>query len=402
MNEGILETLKLSLQYEISSTTPSLYGKDGLVQLIQVVAYTITFFMSLTEILSHFMKKRSCRYNAQLIFLQMITFFSLVKLLILLIPIPWNNLTYLLISDQLPRYCVFLAFQFLAIWLGTAVFSSFARNRSTKNWIAVIIIVLFILLMIASVILSIFQSSRQDGSHTLNILLGFVNMISYGTIMISILIYSVRLLHISCRLKLEKAFKQRIIALLIVIAATFLIFTLRFIHNLFALLQKNKIIVLFETLFDSAVLGKKRFASSFFCGVAFDLIFDILPIYLLFAEYFILSLHSRHQRHQRRKNRTATYKIKRGKRKKRQKKKLTNESDPSSTEESTTPGHQQTEQVPLIPKRASSQKQRTTSRGSINSSYPVGTPATQESAYFGDNQIRNDQTNYSPDFSIND
>ncbi|KAK2958527.1 hypothetical protein BLNAU_6561 [Blattamonas nauphoetae] len=380
-----------------------IYGQGGWVQLIDVVLLGIAALISITELISIVSKKGSNFFSAQAIFLHMIFWFSVLQLLNLLVPIPWTNLTYLLIADQLPRYFVFLAFQFLAIWLGSAVFSSFAKNRSTKNWISILIIVILTLLLIASVILSVFGAASPTDSSLMNKNLSIVNMVGLLTIIVSILIYFIRLYHIYCQLTLDATFKRRIVSLLVVVSVTLIIFSLRLIYNLFVFLGRNSITKMYEQFLDKIIDNPKdstgKYVQYYLLVFVFQLIFNISPVYLLFSEYFILSLQSKNQKKKKRMEAQIGYSIKRTR--KRNRRKHIDESDNSSSDSATSSRGSNGDRNQLFPKRQISRNALPHEHTPINTGaqlYDGQSPYH----YSGEENHATEKPHYSPDFSIND
>ena len=86
------------------------------------------------------------------LFLTLTAIFLLIRTAHLAIPWPFTLLTYLLFSNQMPRYFLFLGWQMLALWLASALLSSSSKSRISVKCLTVVFIVLFIILLITSII----------------------------------------------------------------------------------------------------------------------------------------------------------------------------------------------------------------------------------------------------------
>lgn len=91
----------------------------------------------------------------RVLFLLLISLFLFMKTICLVIPFPFGKLSYLLICDEIPRYFVFVGWELLSLWLGTALLSNTFQKTSLRAWISVIFITLFVLSFAASVILCV-------------------------------------------------------------------------------------------------------------------------------------------------------------------------------------------------------------------------------------------------------
>ena len=80
--------------------------------------------------------------------------FLLIRSMQLVIPFPFGKFAYLLVTDQIPRYFLFVGWQLLAFWIGSAIISSFSKSSVYRKCLAVSFIILFILLLIASIIVT--------------------------------------------------------------------------------------------------------------------------------------------------------------------------------------------------------------------------------------------------------
>ena len=86
------------------------------------------------------------------LFLTLTSLFLLMRSALLVIPFPFGHITYLLFSDQTPRYFLFLGWELLALWLGSALLTSSNQSRLSRTLLSSIFIVLLIILLIVSII----------------------------------------------------------------------------------------------------------------------------------------------------------------------------------------------------------------------------------------------------------
>lgn len=131
-----------------------IFGPDSIPLIFLFLFYLGTLLVAMSETLFIF---KTVSWKKNLIkkaFLTSISVFLLVRCITLVAPFPYGILGYYLACDQLPRYLIFLGWQMLAIWLGSAVLSEIANNSFWRIWITVFFLVIIILLVCASIILT--------------------------------------------------------------------------------------------------------------------------------------------------------------------------------------------------------------------------------------------------------
>ena len=135
-----------------------IYGPGGFPLIILLALYVVLLLIAATEAIFTWYRTKLKSNWIKKLFLTLVAIFLLIRSAQLVIPYPFGHLTYLLFSDQSPRYFLFLAWQFLALWLGSAILSSTSKSCISRNCLAAFFIFLFIIILIVSVIFSIISS----------------------------------------------------------------------------------------------------------------------------------------------------------------------------------------------------------------------------------------------------
>lgn len=215
------------------------------------------------------MKATSCTQNwIRKSFLTSFSTFLFVRLLCLGCPLPFHFTTMLLVSDQLPRYLIFVGFQTLGLWLGTAILSNFAKNRISRSWIVTSFLALFFLLLVAIIVLvfvgivcsfvsflvHFFLFLLPQDSHWIRI----IDICNFSIILISLSVYGVRLLQIYISLRHRLPFKNRLLALVFLSLGIFCIFLARLVHTILFFIGCSPFANLVETFSENVFEDKGK------------------------------------------------------------------------------------------------------------------------------------------------
>ncbi|KAH7825508.1 uncharacterized protein MONOS_6669 [Monocercomonoides exilis] len=221
----------------------------------------------------------------------------------------------MLACDQLPRYLIFLGWQMLALWLGSAVLSSFAKDRSSRTWISIIFIGIFLLYICGSIVVSIITNKEdyEDSPYVHDKYFAYVDIANYFTIVISILVYWCRLLQIYVKLNKHLPFQARIRFLLVLIFIMCAIFFARFLYVFFYAFGINHLQNLLGKLSDEVLNDNKPMSVFYVFYMIFFLIFEISPSVLLLLTYFLLSVHATLTKKERKEHSNRAHSSSRGK-----------------------------------------------------------------------------------------
>jgi hypothetical protein len=117
------------LENTIIVSCPTCYGNGGWPLYIVSVEYTLCLSISTYRVIQELKKKHRVKRNWwKVLCLVTMTLFLFFKSLFIWVPFPHRYFSDIFLCDQLPRYFLFLSFQFLALWLGGVVFKGPGRN----------------------------------------------------------------------------------------------------------------------------------------------------------------------------------------------------------------------------------------------------------------------------------
>ena len=104
--------------------------------------YGICLLITLQELVFVFHKHQLKKHLLKKAFLILLAVFLLFRTFLLVVPLPYNATAYYIVCDQVPNYFMFLAWEFLAVWLGKAVL---IPSRTQKQCNIIPFLTLFLL-----------------------------------------------------------------------------------------------------------------------------------------------------------------------------------------------------------------------------------------------------------------
>jgi hypothetical protein len=145
----------IDLQKTILVSCPTCYGSGGWPLYLLVTGYFLCLFVSTYRVILEFKKKTTKKNWWKLCCLIALSSFLFLKSMFMLVPYPHVLFTDVFVCDQLPRYFLFLSFQFLALWLGGVVFKGV--NICCSIIVPIFLLLLSLLALVALVVFSYFS-----------------------------------------------------------------------------------------------------------------------------------------------------------------------------------------------------------------------------------------------------
>ncbi|KAK2943062.1 hypothetical protein BLNAU_22036 [Blattamonas nauphoetae] len=179
----------------------------------------------------------------QKLFLVLMSCFLLSRILTVVVPFPWNYFTGTFICDQVPRFLLFVSWEFLSLWIGSLVgFGSSGggiRSILGHGTYFFIMGVCFII----SLVMSIYVSRITPEAHTegVDVPTTISNLILYITVFVSLLIHIIRFIRIIRDPRIHSKLRRSVLWLIIMFSVVALIFFLRFLYAILKTFKVNPI-----------------------------------------------------------------------------------------------------------------------------------------------------------------
>jgi hypothetical protein len=140
------------LENTIIISCPVCYGIGSFPLYILVSEYGVSLLLSTYRIIYEVTKKRLKKNWWKVLSLISLALFLFLKSLFMVVPFPYDYFTDIFVCDQLPRYFLFLSFQFLVVWLNGIIFKgiNIYCTRVLPIFLLSLSVVAFIVLVVFS------------------------------------------------------------------------------------------------------------------------------------------------------------------------------------------------------------------------------------------------------------
>jgi hypothetical protein len=115
------------LQETILTSCPSIYGNDVWPLYLLVFCFLVILSVSIQRLVFECLKPN--KFFMKIMCLIFLSLFVMMELVFLIVPFPHSFFSDMLYCDHLPRFSVFVSFQFLCLWLGGVVFSNYSSSN---------------------------------------------------------------------------------------------------------------------------------------------------------------------------------------------------------------------------------------------------------------------------------
>lgn len=143
--------VSLFFLFHLSVVSSVIYGKGSWPQIIILIFFFIALLLAVQELVTVVLQTRLRKSLLRKSFLLVFSLFLFWRVLVFITPFPFNLFWGIFVADQIPRYLLFVAWEFLALWLGSAVFGTYGSNK----WRHVLFRFSFAMLLLLTFIFSI-------------------------------------------------------------------------------------------------------------------------------------------------------------------------------------------------------------------------------------------------------
>ncbi|KAK2956593.1 hypothetical protein BLNAU_8433 [Blattamonas nauphoetae] len=280
-------------QEHITLDSPVIYGSGTAPLIALFCAFTILLAIPTYHVIRTLKLKPFKKHRLKFTFLLMMSLYLFTRSLLLVVPFAWEKFSFYFISDQLPKYFLFVAWALIAIWIGNSILAPYGSNRKC-NFMVIMFLFALLITFVAAVILCIVRSVivTEHEDHTHNALLGIPNAVAFFSVTVSMVLIGSRLCQIMHRVMIRNDFKVRVNVLIVFVFMMAAIFLVRLIHVILNIFKKNPLANWAGKLGTEAVKTGNyiRFNWYIFC---FYMLMEVFPSFLLIITYHLLSFHSR-------------------------------------------------------------------------------------------------------------
>ncbi|KAK2949095.1 hypothetical protein BLNAU_15936 [Blattamonas nauphoetae] len=279
---------------------PNIYGPGSFPFLIIFVIEALFLLAAVYEAYSTIvMGKWRANFTRYILILSIVLFLS-VKTFFYVMPIGWNFFNGLFICDQIPRFILFGAWEFLSIWLG----NTFINTKKDKQWISVLFqgtyAILLTLALVFSSVTSVIRHYMDDGSMSLRWLTTISNCSMFFIVSISLFINFYRLIKVYFDANLNATLKNRLCILVYLVGIVFSTNLFRFAYSLLKLFNMNAIYNYAESAryecVQNDIENKVECLKFSAVNAILVFIFDVVPIGFLLLTFSILKAQSQNKR----------------------------------------------------------------------------------------------------------
>ncbi|KAK2962423.1 hypothetical protein BLNAU_2666 [Blattamonas nauphoetae] len=295
-----MEKKPLTIQQELLESCPIVYGPGSWpISIITAVNVAVALFV-FHEMISTIHKGKWRQNYSRHIFIICLTIFISFRIITSLLPIGWNYTTALIFCDQIPRYFFFMGWEFISMWLGTAILASQNTRRCFRVTYHLSYAILIGLTLITTSVTSYIRHLKKDKTDGLRYLSVASNSLMYLTVSISLGIYFFRLLRILCDSMLIPTLKSRIVILTILVGTVFGIYVIRLVWAILKATGVNVLQNILDGFRDKCSLDDMeyhRHCTRYYAYSGIVLfIFEAVPTILLLVTFTLLKLHVSNKR----------------------------------------------------------------------------------------------------------
>lgn len=234
------------LEKIIIVSCPTCYGNGGWPLYILSVEYILCLCVSTYRVIQEIKKRKPKKNRWKILCVTTMTLFVFFKSLFIVIPFPHGYFTDIFLCDQLPRYFLFLSFQFLALWLGGVVFKGFGRDICCGIVVPIVLLglsgsALVGLIVFSSIIAHDYDNNQLDLSYDYDSATSAAVCVNTGVVCISLLIYTSRFMYVFIKTPVSKLIRTKLCILLLVLIFSFVLFLIRFVWSTCIIFQSNVI-----------------------------------------------------------------------------------------------------------------------------------------------------------------
>ncbi|KAK2962767.1 hypothetical protein BLNAU_2200 [Blattamonas nauphoetae] len=272
-----------------------MYGRDFFPYAVLAILFGICLLI-FAQVMFESFSLRKCTINwKKFLFCFSITFFLSFRVAGYVVPIPYGEFSCDFLNQQIPHYLLCLSWVFMAIWLSGSIFPSGIMKTRTKIILYVSIIVILVILFGISLGISIYVQFHEYNPLEDPPLTLITNCLLYSTINVSIVVVTSQLFRLTCLKTLPRALLSQIKILASICAIMLFVYMLRLVYSVLRLFQVNPFQKFFNTSMSNCIFTGKCivYASLVAC---FQVVWEVIPTFLLIVMLFSLQRASRQQR----------------------------------------------------------------------------------------------------------
>ncbi|KAK2950060.1 hypothetical protein BLNAU_14982 [Blattamonas nauphoetae] len=289
-----MESQTLPVQKELLESCPMVYGPGGWPVIVMTSINFLIGLFVFNEMISSMQKCRWRKSPSRHIFILCLSVVQILNLINSLVPIPWDYTSALVLCDQIPRYLFYVSWEFISMWLGSAIIGP-GRTKKCVHRFRHIVYALVL-------ILTFFNKHQSDSLRYVTVA---SNSLMYITVCASLSIDMVRLWRILCNNMLLPTYRSRIKLLTLLVATVFVVYVTRFFWAIFKATGINIIQNAFDTARnqcrDDDVTNRKQCMSYYGFSSIILFIFEDVPTIFLLVTFTIIKLHVSSSRKNRKK-----------------------------------------------------------------------------------------------------